>query len=167
MSSSRQGFYSRLRVSPGWFKWVFSVWPPFLGMRISVTHISPDWREVDVRMKLGLRNRNYVGSHFGGGLFTMTDPFFMIMLMNLLGKGYLVWDKAATMQFIAPGRSTVYARFRISDEQIADIREKTAGGDKYEPIFSLDVVDEAGKVIAHLDKTVYIRRKAEKAASTG
>ena len=137
-------------------------WPPFLGMRIHIEHISPDWRQVRMRMKLGWRNRNYVGTHFGGGLFTMTDPYFMIMMMHQLDNRYLVWDKSARIDFVSPGRTTVYANFRLTAEQIEEVRHKTASGGKFEPTYSVDVVDAAGTVVAHVEKTLYIRKKPEK-----
>lgn len=165
MSSGVQGFWSRISVSPRLFRHVMNWWPPFLGMRIHIEEISPDWRHVRMRMKLGLRNRNYVGSHFGGALFTMTDPYFMIMMMHQLGSGYLVWDKSAKIDFIAPGRTTVYADFHLGEEQIAAARQGTAGGEKFLPTYAVDIVDTSGKVIARMEKTLYIRRKSEKPRS--
>jgi len=159
MSSSKQGFYSRIRIGAGAFRWLMNCWPPFLVLRIHIERISPDWREVDVRMKLWFGNKNYVGSHFGGGLFAMIDPFYMIMLMHLLGPAYLVWDKAAAIRFLAPGRGTVYARFRVTDAMLAEIAEKTASGDKFEPTYTVDIVDAEGKLVASADKTTYIRRR--------
>ncbi len=162
MSSSKQGFYSRFRITPGMFRLLMNCWPPFIGMRIHLEYIAVDWRHVRVRMKLGWRNRNYVGSHFGGGLFTMTDPYFMIMMMHQLDGSYLVWDKAARIEFIAPGRTTVYADLRYSAEQIAEVKQKTAGGEKFEPTYSVEVLDTAGKVVARVEKTLFIRKKPEK-----
>ena len=91
---------------------------PFLGAGIRVEHISDDFLAIDVRMPLYRGNKNYVGTHFGGSLYAMTDPFFMVMLMENLGKDYIVWDKAANIDFIAPGRGTVKAHFRLSKEEI-------------------------------------------------
>ena len=115
-------------------------------------------------MKLSLRNQNYVGSHFGGGLFSMTDPFYMLMLMNVLGGEYLVWDKAANIQFVSPGRGTVFAHFKLTDERLAEIREKTVNGEKFEPTYRINVVDADDNIVAIVDKTIYIRRKLAKAS---
>ena len=112
-----------------------------------------------MRMKLSFINKNYVGSHFGGGLFAMTDPFYMLMLMNLLGRDYLVWDKAAKIEFIAPGRTTVYAHFEVTDAMLAEIKEKTLRDEKFEPTYRIDVLDTAGKIVARVEKTIYIRKK--------
>ena len=108
-------------------------WPPFLGAGIRVAHLSDDFREAVVELKLGLLNRNYVGTHFGGSLYTMTDPFFMIMLLHNLGGDYLVWDKSGSIEYVAPGRGTVRARFALSAERIAEIRAQAAGGEKIFP----------------------------------
>ena len=91
-----------------------NLWPPFLGAGIRVRHIAEDWSEVIVDLRHGLMNRNYVGTHYGGSLFSMTDPFYALMLMHLLGERYLVWDQAASIEFVAPGRGTVTARFALS-----------------------------------------------------
>jgi acyl-coenzyme A thioesterase PaaI-like protein len=159
MSASKQGFYSRLAVSPKFFRHFMNLWPPFWGTRIHIEHIADDWKTLRTRMKLSLRNKNYVGSHFGGGLFAMTDPFYMLMFMNLLGRDYVVWDKAARIEFVQPGRSTVYAHFQVTDEMIAEVKAATSNGDKFEPTYRIDVVDAKGSVVARIDKTLYIRKK--------
>ena len=164
MSSSKQDLYSRIKIGPRLFRILMNCWPPFWGMRIHILRISPDWREVSVRMKLSLRNQNYVGSHFGGGLFSMTDPFYMLMLMNVLGGEYVVWDKAANIQFVSPGRGTVFAHFKLTDERLAEIREKTVSGEKFEPTYRINVVDADDNIVAIVDKTIYIRRKLAKAS---
>jgi Domain of unknown function (DUF4442) len=145
-------------------RWV-NLWPPFLGMGIRIKHIAPDMKAVDVEMKLHFWNANYVGTHFGGSLFAMTDPFYMLMLMANLGRDYIVWDKAATIRYRKPGKGTVRAEFRLSDSQIGDIREKLKTLPKYEPVFSVEVKDEAGVVIAEVEKVLHVRKKRQPDAS--
>src|SRR5271169_6329743 len=139
-------------------RWV-NFWPPLLGMGIRVKNIAPDMKAVDVEMKLRFWNANYVGTHFGGSLFAMTDPFYMLMLMANLGRDYIVWDKAATIRYRKPGKGTVRAEFRLSGGQIDDIREKLKTLPKYEPVFSVEVKDETGVVIAEVEKLLYVRKK--------
>ena len=141
------------------FKLGMSLWPPFLGAGIRVKHIAADYKEVVVSMKLRWYNRNYVGTHFGGSLAAMTDPFYMLMLIHILGSEYIVWDKTSTIDFIAPGRGTVTAHFSLKDEQITEIKESTATGDAYLPEFSVDIVNESGEVVAHVKKILYVRKK--------
>ena len=139
-------------------RWV-NLWPPFLGAGIRVLRISPDMKAVDVEMKLRFWNANYVGTHFGGSLFAMTDAFYMLMLMANLGHDYIVWDKAATIRYRKPGRGTVRAEFRLSESQIEDVREKLKTLPKCEPVFVIEVKDEAGVVIAEVEKVLHVRKK--------
>ncbi|MBT8407662.1 MAG: DUF4442 domain-containing protein [Deltaproteobacteria bacterium] len=152
---SSMGNTMNLRI----FKLGMSLWPPFLGAGIRVKHIATDYKEVVVSMKLRWYNRNYVGTHFGGSLAAMTDPFYMLMLIHILGSEYIVWDKTSTIDFIAPGRGTVTARFSLKDEQITEIKENTATGDAYLPEFSVDIINELGEVIATVKKILYVRNK--------
>ena len=136
-----------------------NLWPPFLGAGIRVKRISSDMKAIDVEMKLRWWNANYVGTHFGGSLFAITDAFYMLMLMANLGDDYIVWDKAASIRYRKPGRSTVRVEFRLTDAQLEDIREKANTLPKYEPTFSIEVKDEQGSVIAEVEKLLYVRKK--------
>ena len=142
-------------------RWFLNLYPPFLGAGIRVKRWDNDWRAIDVEMKLNRWNANYVGTHFGGSLYSMTDPFYMLMLIENLGKGYIVWDKAATIRFRKPGRGKMSASFRLSEEQIEDIRQRLTTEEKVEPRFTVEVKDETGSVIAEVEKVLYVRRKQE------
>jgi hypothetical protein len=140
-------------------------WPPFLGAGIRVRSLSEDFRDAVVDLKLGRFNRNYVGTHFGGSLYAMTDPFFMIMLLHNLGPDYLVWDKSGSIEYVAPGRGTVSAHFHLSEKRIAEIRAEAAGGGKIFPEFEVSVKDAAGETVAKVRKTLYVRLKPKKRPS--
>ena len=142
-----------LRRGMGW-------WPPFLGAGIRVRSFADDFREAVVELKMGRLNRNYVGTHFGGSLYAMTDPFFMIMLLHNLGGEYLVWDKSGSIEYLAPGRGTVRAHFVLTEERIAEIRTQAAGGEKVLPEFQVEVRHaDDGSLVALVRKTLYVRRK--------
>jgi Domain of unknown function (DUF4442) len=134
-------------------------WPPFLGSGIRVTRWDADWRTVDVEIKLRRWNSNYVGTHYGGSLYSMTDPFYMVMLIENLGKGYVVWDKSASIRFRRPGRGTVRAEFRLSTEQIEEIRAALETEEKLEKEFSVEVRDECGEVVAEVKKLLHFRKR--------
>jgi acyl-coenzyme A thioesterase PaaI-like protein len=144
---------------------LINFWPPFLFAGIRSTNIDPDFRAIDVALVLRWFNRNYVGTHFGGSLFAMTDPWYMLMLMQNLGRDYYVWDQRSTIEFIAPGRGTVRAEFRIDEALLATIREHTAAGAKYLPEFTVDILDAEQKLVARVHKTIYIRKKARQPQS--
>ncbi|HLZ43662.1 MAG TPA: DUF4442 domain-containing protein [Candidatus Sulfotelmatobacter sp.] len=139
-------------------RWI-NFWPPFLGAGIRVRRIAPDMKAIDVEMRLRWWNANYVGTHFGGSLFAMTDPFYMLMVMANLGRDYIVWDKAASIRYRKPGKGTVRAEFRLTDAQLDDIREKLKTLPKYEPVFKVEVKDEQGSVIAEVKKVLHVRKK--------
>lgn len=134
-------------------------YPPYLGAAVRVTRISDDFRDVEVEMPLRFYNRNYVGTHFGGSLYSMVDPFYMLMLMNILGPGYIVWDKAASIRFKKPGKGVMKASFHLSEEQIAEIRAAADTQPKVEPQFQVMVKDAEGNVVAEIDKLLYVRKK--------
>jgi len=135
-------------------------WPPFLGAGIRVKSFSDDFRDAVVEMKLGRLNRNAVGTHFGGSLYAMADPFLAIMLMHNLGDRYLVWDKAGSIDYVAPGRGIVHARFALTEERIAGIRAQAAGGEKVLPEFQVEVRHKSDDtLVALVRKTLYVRLK--------
>lgn len=138
---------------------LLNIWAPFLGAGIRVKRLAPDWREIDVEMKLRWWNANYVGTHYGGSLYSMTDPFFMLMLIKNLGKDYIVWDKSASIRFKKPGRGTVSATFRLSEQQIHEIKQALEIQKKIERVFTVEVMDESGSVIAEVEKLLHIRRR--------
>ena len=139
-----------------------NLWPPFIGAGITVEKISKDFRHAKVRLKHGLLNRNIVGVHFGGSLFAMTDPFFMMMVSQNIGKGYIVWDQAAKIEFLKPGKGKVHASFEITQEQLDDIIGSAESGNKVLKDFVVDVKDQENDVVARITKTLYIRKKIKK-----
>lgn len=140
------------------FRWAFNLFPAFRGTGGRVTYIAHDFREVRVKVPLNWRTRNYVGSIFGGSLYSAVDPVYMIMLIKILGPGYTVWDKAATIRFQKPGRSTLYARFHLSEEEISTIR-RLAEASPIDRVYTVDLVDGDGVVHATVEKTIYIKKK--------
>lgn len=149
--------------APMWVvRFVFNLYPPYVGAGVEVEEISPDYRYLRVALKLRFYNRNYVGTQFGGSIYAMTDPHYMFLLINILGREYVVWDKAATIDFVKPGKTHLHAEFRITDEVLATVREKTAGGEKYVFDLPVTVYDRDKQVIAQLSKTLYVRKKRPK-----
>lgn len=139
-----------------------NLWPPLLFSGIRIRHISEDFRAVDVELRERFYNRNYVGCHFGGSLFAMTDPFWMLMVMRNLDRSYTVWDRSATIDFLKPGRGTVSAKFRLTTGALDDIRANTKEeGDTCLRSFPVDIVNSDGTPVARVTKTLHIRRKPD------
>lgn len=155
-------FLSDLARKPGVFRRGMSLWPPYLAAGIRVEHISDDWRVVDVSMGLHKFNTNAVGTQFGGSLYSMCDPFYMLQLMRILGSDYNVWDQTAEIRFVAPGTGRVRAHFEITDDFVDDVLDAAAGGEKVLRWLECEVVDDDDAVIARVRKQIYIRLKREK-----
>jgi acyl-coenzyme A thioesterase PaaI-like protein len=138
-------------------RWKFNLFPAYRGTGARVTYIAADFREVRVRLPLSWRTRNAVGTIFGGSIYGAVDPIYMIMLMSILGRDYVVWDKAATIRFRKPGRTTLQATFIIDGAEIDAIRAATAGGQAIDRTYKVDLVDDGGTVHASVEKVIYIR----------
>ncbi len=152
-----------MRITPRRLRWVFNLWPPFLFAGIRVEHIAEDWSRARVRMDLRWYNRNYVRTHFGGSLFAMTDPFWMLLTMEALGRDFIVWDKAGEIEFVKPGRGRVRAEFHLEPEIVLRLREQALHERRVLHWFETDVVDEQGDTVARVRKQLYIRRKRDAA----
>lgn len=146
-------------MKAGLFRTIVNLWPPLFFSGIKVTYLSADYKETHVTLKLRWYNRNYVRTQYGGSLMSMTDPWYMLMIMTNLGRDYFVWDKHAEIDYIAPGKTHVHAHFKITDEILADIRAKTAKGEKYVPEFLVEIKDDNGHLVARVKRRVYIKLK--------
>ncbi len=147
---------------PWLFKTYLNFWGPYRGAGIRVAEIAPDFSRIVVELRETRNNRNAVGTHFGGSLYSMCDPFYMLMFISRLGKDYVVWDKAASIDFQRPGKGTVRAVFAISAEDIARVKAETAEGARYTPTFVVEVIDDQGERVARVEKVLYFRRKPAK-----
>lgn len=119
----------------------------------------PDLLLVRVALKMRWYNRNYVGVHYGGSLYSMCDPWYMLMLMHQLGREYIVWDKAADIRFKLPGKGTVTAEFELTEALVKTIKQEVDAVGKKDFVFTCHVKNKEGAVVAEVDKTVYVRRK--------
>ncbi len=133
---------------------------PFVGAGVKLLSMSPDYRQARVAMKLTFYNKNYMGTQFGGSLYAMTDPWYMLMLIKNLGQDYIVWDKAATINFRKPGKGTVYADFNLTEDHLTEIRQTLTTVNKMDYVFKVEIRDDDRKLIAEVDKVLYIRRKS-------
>lgn len=142
-----------------WLLFLWNYWPPFWGTGIHIDSVSPDFLFVRVCLKWRLWTRNYVGTQFGGSIYAMTDAFYMVMLLQNLGPDYIVWDKAATVRFRKPGRSTLIAEFSLTCDDILAIQKRLAAESKMDWERDVIVKNLAGETIAEIHKVLSIRKK--------
>ena len=140
------------------WRWGFNLFPAYRGTGGSVTYIAADWREVRVRLPLNLFTRNYVGTIYGGSIYGAIDPIYMLMLIQNLGKAYIVWDKAADIRFKKPGRSTLYATFKLDETELDAIRAALVTERSVDRVYQVELADKTGLVCATIAKTLYVRR---------
>lgn len=143
------------------FRWFFNLYPAYRGTGGWITYIHRDFEEVRAKVPLSWRTRNYVGTIFGGSLYGAVDPVYMIMLIKRLGSDYVVWDKAASIRFKKPGRDTLYASFRVDDEEVDEIRKLLRSGGSVDRHYTVELTDDEGTVHALVEKTVHVRRESE------
>lgn len=142
-----------------------NIWPPFAGSGIHIEHLGEDFRTARVALHHRWWARNYVGTLFGGAIFAMTDPWWMVLVLRSLGPDYVVWDKAAEIEFLRPGRSTVRAHYAVTDDVLDELRAAAAGGAKVLRWFETDIVADDGTVVARVRKQLYVRERRTSVAS--
>ena len=148
-----------LMTSHAGMRRMLNVWPPFLFSGISILEISKDFRHARVRLKKKALTSNYVGTLFGGSLFAMTDPFYMLMIMKNLGNDYIVWDKRSEIEYVSPGKATVFAEFHLWDAELDEIRREVQTNGKFLKWFEVDIKTADGTVVAIVKKQIYGRKK--------
>ncbi len=146
---------------PKLVKFALNLWPPFFGAGIRIVSISDDFCQVKVKLKLRWWNKNANRTQYGGSIFSLTDPVYSLMLMGILGEKYFVWDKEASINYIAPGKSNLSADFFITKEVLDEIYSVTRNGDKHFPEFITHIKDKDGNIISEVKRKLYVRKKPQ------
>ena len=157
--SFRDWFRNKLRC------WSFYLFGCYRGTGGRLKYVADDWSEVRLDLPLSWRTRNYVGTIFGGSMYSAVDPIYMLMLIRLLGPEFIVWDKAASIEFKKPGRKTLHARFSIGDDELTAIRAALATQRSVERTYTIELLDGAGTLCARVEKLIYIRRREAKSTT--
>jgi acyl-coenzyme A thioesterase PaaI-like protein len=137
---------------------LINVYPPFLGAGIRVTRFDFEAGRIEARLAFRPWTRNYLGTQFGGSLYALCDPFFVLLLSEGLGPGYTVWDKAATIRFLRPGRGPVTATFEVPPARLEEIRQRADAEPKVEPVFQVDILAADGSRVATVEKLLHVRK---------
>src|SRR5487761_1983201 len=146
-------------------RWGFNWFPAYRETGGWVTYIASDWREIRIKLPHNIQTNNYVGTIFGGSMYAAVDPFYMIMLIQNLGKDFVVWDKAATIRFRKPGRATLYARFSLDEAELQAIREQSQTARSLDRVYRIDLLDAQGVLHAEIEKVIHIRRATPSGAT--
>jgi acyl-coenzyme A thioesterase PaaI-like protein len=148
-----ESFQSRLR------RWGFNFFPVYRRTGARITYISGDWCEVHIKLPLNWKTRNYVGTIFGGSMYAAVDPLYMVMFIKLLGPEYIVWDKAASIKFKQPGRSTLHAKFKIEKAELNYIRKTLKVQSNLDRTYQIELIDKDGAICAMVEKIIHFKKK--------
>jgi acyl-coenzyme A thioesterase PaaI-like protein len=152
--------------APVWLmRFLGNLYLPYFGAGVKIVEVSKDYRYVKVVLKKRWLTTNYLGTQFGGSMYAMVDPFYLMMILNNLGSGYICWDKSAQIEFLKPGRTQLQAEFRIDESLLDTIRNNTAAGEKYLFDLPVEIRDLDSQVICKVTKTIYVRRKRDNRSS--
>jgi len=140
-------------------RFIFNHFPAYRRSTGRVSFISGDWMEIHVRIKRSYKNRNYNGTVFGGSIYASIDPIYMLQMIQIFGKPYVVWDKEAVIKFKRPIKRKAIARFIFTEDDIIRIRKTVDREGEYSFNMPIEFVDNTGFVYAEIDKMLYIATK--------
>lgn len=138
---------------------LWNLWPPFLFSGIKILKRSADSRHLTTKLKLRFWNANYLGTQYGGSIYSLVDPFYMVMLIKNLGPEYSVWDKAAQIRFLKPGRTDLFAEFTLTDDDLNAIRKTVQEQGKMDWFRKVEIKDKHGTLVAEVDKVISIKQR--------
>lgn len=136
---------------------LFNYFPIFWSTGAKITYLATDFKEIHIKLPLSWRTRNYVGTIFGGSMFSATDVLYFLLVLKNLGEDYIVWDKASCIRFKKPGKGTLYTKAVLSDEEIELMKTELLNTDKIDRVYFLDLIDETGDICASIEKTIHIQ----------
>ncbi|GAA4235600.1 DUF4442 domain-containing protein [Postechiella marina] len=155
LSNIAKRFFTEAQI----YKHGFNLSPMYRRSTGRVIEVSGDLLYVKIKIPISYKNRNFVGSIFGGSLFSATDPIYMIQLINILGDNYVVWDKDATIKYKRPAREDVFTEFIFTNEDIEHIKKQVSEHGEYNLVKTPNIVNKDGITIAELHKTMYVADK--------
>lgn len=144
------------------FKKAINLYSPFWGSGIKVLQYNKEKQQINVQLKMNFFNKGYMGTHFGGSLYSMCDPFYVYLLMKNLGSNYMVWDKRAEIEYINKNNNSVFAKFEVSENDIENIKSQLSKQKKIDYTFTINVTDSKENTIALVKKIIYIRKLTPK-----
>ncbi|WP_240475165.1 DUF4442 domain-containing protein [Neotamlana sedimentorum] len=124
-----------------------------------VCFVSDDLQTIKIKIPLTYKNKNYIGTMFGGSMFAATDPIYMMQLITILGNNYVVWDKAGSIQFKRPVTKTVFANFIITNEFLKQIENDINKYNEKDYCLKVNLTDKDGVTYAEVERVIYIASK--------
>jgi hypothetical protein len=142
------------------FKILFNYSPMYKRTNARLISVSEDLHKVKIKISLNYKNKNYMGTMFGGSMLSATDPIYMIQLLQILGDDYVVWDKATNIRFKKPANQHSYALFAFTSDEIIQIKEDVATKNEIDLLKTLTIESNSNQIFAVVEKTIYISTKS-------
>ena len=120
------------------------MWVPFIFNRIKIIHISDDFKQIDVRLKLSFWNRNPGKALWGGAIFSAADSFFPIILkQNALLSGIETdfFTKSTNVSYLKPSKTDLMFNFNVSDDEVSsmiDILNRDGKNQEWHTVYGID-----------------------------
>ena len=141
------------------FKFLFNISPMYRRTGGRLLEVSEDLKCVRLKLPLNYRTKNYVGTIYGGHMYSCVDGIYMVQLINILGKNFVVWDKSASIRFRRPGNKTLFAEFNITDQLLEKIRREIDQHQEKDFTLHVNLTDKEGVIYAEVEKLIYIASK--------
>ena len=141
------------------FKTAFNLSPMYRRSTGRLTYVSEDLLKIKIKIPLSYKNSNYVGTIFGGSLYSATDPIYMVQLINILGNDYVVWDKSSEIKYKRPAKKIAFATFEFTKQEIENIKERVRTENEFDLVKDLVITGPNNEVYCELQKVLYIADK--------
>lgn len=151
---------SKLIGTKNTLKYAFNLSPMYRRTTARIIDISDDIMSITIKLPISYKNRNYVGTIFGGSMFSAVDPIPMIQLIHALGDQFVVWDKSAAIYFKRPAKENLYADFVFAPEEIEEIKNKATEKHEFELTKKTKLTNKDRTIVScEVVKTIYIADK--------
>ena len=149
-------------LQPKELKRMLNLWFPFMTNRIQIDSISDDFHHMHVCLKHSFWNRNPNKSIWGGSIVSAMDPFFPILMKQILLRDGIVTDfysKAISVQFIKMVKSNVTFQFSISEKEVALVVQELDQNEKYEGWHSVEGIGSNNKICVKGKVQIFLRKR--------
>ena len=124
--------------------------------------ISDDFFEMQIKLKHSFWNRNPNKSIWGGSITSALDPFFPVMMKQIILRRGIRTDflsKAVHVEFIRQVKTNIFFQFKITEKEVINAEKKLSTDGKYEGWHSVNGIDAEGNACVNGKVQVYLRKR--------
>ena len=143
-------------------KRMLNLWLPFMLNQIRIISISQDFYKINVKLKYSLFNKSPNKFIWGGSISSALDPFFPIMMKQIILKKGIYTDfysKAMHINFLKMAKSDLSFNFIINKKEVILAKESLNNNNKYDGWHIVEGIDTDGNVCVVGKIQVYLRKR--------